>query len=162
MLIWAHGLWGSPNGSKVTAIRESGIEVLSPDFNGMELNERIDILNELVSKEEVVLAGSSYGGLACALVAQQQPKQIKGMLLLAPALHLPEAPNNVPENLIAPENIPVIIIHSTTDDIVPISASKDYLERSKENVKLIEVDDNHVLENSIELIISEFKKLLNY
>ena len=162
MLIWAHGLWGSPNGSKITAIRESGIEVNSPDFNNMELDERVDILNELVSKEEVVLAGSSYGGLACALVAQQQPKQIKGMLLLAPALHLPEAPNNVPENLIAPENIPVIIIHSTTDDIVPISASKDYLERSKENVKLIEVDDNHVLENSIELIISEFKKLLNY
>ena len=162
MLIWAHGLWGSPNGSKITAIRESGIEVNSPDFNNMELDERVDILNELVSKEEVVLAGSSYGGLACALVAQQQPKQIKGMLLLAPALHLPEAPNNVPENLIAPENMPVIIIHSTTDDIVPISASKDYLERSKENVKLIEVDDNHVLENSIELIISEFKKLLNY
>ena len=161
MLIWAHGLWGSPNGSKVTAIRESGIEVNSPDFNNMELDERVDILNELVSKEEVVLAGSSYGGLACALVAQQQPKQIKGMLLLAPALHLPEAPNNVPENLIAPENIPVIIIHSTTDDIVPISASKDYLERSKENVKLIEVDDNHILENSIELIISESKKLLN-
>ena len=162
MLIWAHGLWGSPNGSKITAIRESGIEVNSPDFNNLELDERVNILNELVSKEEVVLAGSSYGGLACALVAQQQPKQIKGMLLLAPALHLPEAPNNVPENLIAPENIPVIIIHSTTDDIVPISASKDYLERSKENVKLIEVDDNHVLENSIELIISEFKKLLNY
>ena len=162
MLIWAHGLWGSPNGSKIKAIRESGIEINSPDFNNMELDERVDILNELVSKEEVVLAGSSYGGLACALVAQQQPKQIKGMLLLAPALHLPEAPNNVPENLIAPENIPVIIIHSTTDDIVPISASKDYLERSKENVKLIEVDDNHVLENSIELIISEFKKLLNY
>ena len=59
-------------------------------------------------------------------------------------------------------NIPVIIIHSTTDDIVPISASRDYLERSKENVRLIEVEDNHVLENSIELIISETKKLLNY
>ena len=70
MLIWAHGLWGSPNGSKVTAIRESGIEVNSPDFNNMELDERVNILNELVSKEEVVLAGSSYGGLACALVAQ--------------------------------------------------------------------------------------------
>ena len=55
MLIWAHGLWGSPNGSKVTAIRESGIEVNSPDFNNMELEERIDILNELVSKKEVVL-----------------------------------------------------------------------------------------------------------
>ena len=37
MLLWAHGLWGSPNGSKITAIRESGIEAISPDFNEMEL-----------------------------------------------------------------------------------------------------------------------------
>ena len=161
MLIWAHGLWGSPNGSKVTAIRESGIEVLSPDFNNMELDERVDILNELVSKEEVVLVGSSYGGLACALVAQQQPKQVKGMLLLAPALHLPESPNTDPENLIAPNNFPISIIHSITDEIVPISASKDYMERSGNNLSLIEVEDSHVLENSFSIIISELNKLIN-
>ena len=161
MLIWAHGLWGSPNGSKVTAIRESGIEVLSPDFNNMELDERVDILNELVSKEKVVLVGSSYGGLACALVAQQQPKQVKGMLLLAPALHLPESPNTDPENLIAPNNFPISIIHSITDEIVPISASKDYMERSGNNLSLIEVEDSHVLENSFSIIISELNKLIN-
>ena len=161
MLIWAHGLWGSPNGSKVTAIRESGIEVLSPDFNNMELDERVDILNELVSKEEVVLAGSSYGGLACALVAQQYPKQIKGMLLLAPALHLPESPNDDPEKLIAPNEFPITIIHSVTDEIVPISASKDYIKRSGNNLRLIEVEDSHVLENSFSLIISELNKLIN-
>jgi alpha-beta hydrolase superfamily lysophospholipase len=160
MLIWAHGLWGSPNGSKITAIRESGIEVVSPDFNNMELDERIRILNELVSKQKVILAGSSYGGLACALVAQQYPKQIKGMLLLAPALHLPESPNDDPEKLIAPNDFPITIIHSVTDEIVPISASKDYIKRSGDNIKLIEVKDNHVLENSIELIISEAKILL--
>ena len=160
MLIWAHGLWGSPNGSKVTAIRESEIEVISPDFNNMELEERVDILNELVSKEKVVLAGSSYGGLACALVAQKQPEQVKGMLLLAPALHLPETPNDVPEDLVPPNNLPITIIHSTTDEIVPISASQDYIERSENNINLIEVEDSHVLENSIELIILETKKLL--
>ena len=44
MLVWAHGLWGSPNGSKVTAIRESGIEVISPDFSEMELVDRVDSL----------------------------------------------------------------------------------------------------------------------
>jgi len=161
MLIWAHGLWGSPNGSKVTAIRESGIEVNSPDFNNMELDERVDILNELVSKEEVVLAGSSYGGLACALVARQQPKQVKGMLLLAPALHLPESPNDDPEKLIAPNNFPISIIHSVNDEIVPVSASKDYIERSGNNLRLIEVEDSHVLENSFSLIISELNKLIN-
>ena len=161
MLVWAHGLWGSPNGSKITAIKNSGIEVVAPNFNEMELIDRITLIEKVIDEGNIVLAGSSWGGLACALVAQRKPDKIKGLLLLAPALHYPEHPNDNPENLIAPENIPVVIIHSTTDDIVPISASRDYLERSKENVKLIEVEDNHVLENSIELIISESKKLIN-
>ena len=160
MLVWAHGLWGSPNGSKITAIKNSGIEVVAPDFNEMELIDRITLIEKVIDEGNIVLAGSSWGGLACALVAQRKPEKIKVLLLLAPALHYPEHPNDNPEKLVAPENIPVVIIHSTTDDIVPISASRDYLERSKENVKLIEVEDNHVLENSIELIISESKKLI--
>ena len=161
MLVWAHGLWGSPNGSKVTAIRESGIEVISPDFNEMELVDRVELLKETIDVGDVVLAGSSWGGLACALTAQEKPEKLRGLLLLAPALHYPEHPNDVPEKLIAPSTVPVTIIHSTIDDIVPISASKDYIERSGNNVQLIEVEDNHVLEDSIELIISEAKKLLN-
>ena len=161
MLVWAHGLWGSPNGSKVTAIRESGIEVISPDFNEMELIDIVELLKETIEIGNVVLAGSSWGGLACALTAMQIPEKLKGLLLLAPALHYPESPNDEPEKLIAPDSVPVTIIHSTTDDIVPISASKNYIERSGNNVQLIEVEDNHVLEDSIELIISEAKKLLN-
>ena len=161
MLVWAHGLWGSPNGSKVTAVRESGIEVISPDFNEMELVDRIELLEKTIQIGDVVLAGSSWGGLACALTAQKKPDKLKGLLLLAPALHYPEPPNDNPDKLIAPDGIPVTIIHSKTDDIVPISASKDYVKRSGNNVNLIVVEDSHVLENSIELIISEANKLLN-
>ena len=161
MLVWAHGLWGSPNGSKVTAVRERGIEVISPDFNEMELVDRIELLEKTIQIGDVVLAGSSWGGLACALTAQKKPDKLKGLLLLAPALHYPEPPNDNPDKLIAPDGIPVTIIHSKTDDIVPISASKDYVKRSGNNVNLIVVEDSHVLENSIELIISEANKLLN-
>ena len=161
MLIWAHGLWGSPNGSKITAIRDSGIEVISHDFNDMELIDRVELLEKTMEVGNVVLAGSSWGGLACALAAQRKSDKLKGLLLLAPALHYPEPPNNNPEDLVAPKEIPVTIIHSIEDDIVPISASKDYIKRSGNNIKLIEVNDNHVLENSIELIIFEAKKLLN-
>ena len=161
MLVWAHGLWGSPNGSKVTAIRESGIEVISPDFNEMELADRVELLEKTIEIGDVVLAGSSWGGLACALTAQKKPEKLKGLLLLAPAHNYPEPPNYNPNNLMAPENIPVTIIHSKTDDIVPISASKDYIKRSGNNVNLIEVEDSHVLEKSIKLIISEANKLLN-
>ena len=162
MLVWAHGLWGSPNGSKITAIRESGVKVIAPDFNEMELVNRVQLLEKTIEIGDVVLAGSSWGGLACALTAQKKPDKLKGLLLLAPALHYPEPPNDNPDNLIAPDGIPITIIHSKTDDIVPISASKDYVKRSGNNVNLIVVEDNHVLENSIELIISEAKKLLNY
>jgi pimeloyl-ACP methyl ester carboxylesterase len=127
----------------------------------MELIDRVELLKETLEIGDVVLAGSSWGGLACALIALQRPEKLKGLLLLAPALHYPESPNDEPEKLIAPDSVPVTIIHSTTDDIVPISASKNYIERSGNNVQLIEVEDNHVLEDSIELIISEAKKLLN-
>ena len=161
MLVWAHGLWGSPNGSKVTAVRESGIEVISPDFNEMELVNRVELLEKTIEIGDVLLAGSSWGGLACALTAQKRPDKLKGLLLLAPALHYPEPPNDNPDNLIAPDGIPITIIHSKTDDIVPISASKNYANRSGNHVNLIVVKDSHVLENSIELIISEAKKLLN-
>ena len=161
MIIWAHGLWGNPNGSKVTAIRDSGIKINSPDFNNMELGERVEVLDNLVSNKDVTLVGSSYGGLACALVAQKYPENVNGMLLLAPALHLPETPNNEPEELVAPTNFPITIIHSFTDEIVPISASKDYIKRSGNNLRLIEVEDSHVLENSFTLIISELSKLIN-
>ena len=161
MLVWAHGLWGSPNGRKGTAIRESGIDVISPDSNEMELVNRVELLEKTIEIGDVVLAGSSWGGLACALTAQEKPEKLRGLLLLAPALHYPEPPNEVPEELKAPGDVPVTIIHSTTDDIVPISASKDYIKRSGNNVRLIEVEDSHVLEGSIELIISEAKKLLS-
>ena len=48
MLVWAHGLWGSPNGSKITAIRESGIEVIAPDFNEMELIDRVKLIEKTI------------------------------------------------------------------------------------------------------------------
>jgi hypothetical protein len=63
MLVWAHGLWGSPNGSKVTAIRKSGIKVISPDFNEMELVDRVELLEKTIEIGDVVLTGSSWGDL---------------------------------------------------------------------------------------------------
>ena len=64
MLVWAHGLWGSPNGSKITAIKNSGIEVVAPDFNEMELIDRITLIEKVIDEGNIVLAGSSWGGLA--------------------------------------------------------------------------------------------------
>ncbi len=46
MIIFAHGLEGTPNGSKIQALRASGFEVLAPDFQGMVLSERVALLGK--------------------------------------------------------------------------------------------------------------------
>ena len=47
MIIFAHGLEGSPNGSKIRALREAGFDVIAPDFQGMVLAERVILLQQV-------------------------------------------------------------------------------------------------------------------
>ena len=95
MIIFAHGLEGSPNGSKIRALRNAGFDVVAPDFQGMVLAERVDLLHEICleyASEQPILAGSSYGGLTAAIVAMRMENAFRGLLLCAPALHLVEPP----------------------------------------------------------------------
>ena len=106
MIIFAHGLEGSPNGSKIRALREAGFEVIAPDFQGMALAERVDLLQQICEEHreaKPVLAGSSYGGLTASLVAMRMPDAFRGLLLCAPALHLDEPPVSEDTILVAPK-----------------------------------------------------------
>ena len=137
MIIFAHGMEGSPNGSKIRSLREAGFEVLAPDFQGMPLEERVDLLQMICEEhreKSVVLAGSSYGGLAASIVAMRMPDAFRGLLLCAPALHLDEPPINDETVLLAPKGMRTVIIHGIEDDIVPISCSIEYAERSGEDI----------------------------
>jgi hypothetical protein len=46
---------------------------------------------------------------------------------------------------------PTVIIHGSRDEIVPLASSRDYA-TSRKHVWLVEVDDVHTLENSIDVI----------
>ena len=46
MIIFAHGLEGSPNGSKIRALRGAGFDVIAPDFKEW-LAERVDLLQQV-------------------------------------------------------------------------------------------------------------------
>ena len=157
MIIFAHGLEGSPNGSKIRALRNAGFDVVAPDFQGMVLAERVDLLHEICleyASQQPVLAGSSYGGLTAAIVAMRMPDAFRGLLLCAPALHLAEPPVDDETVLIAPNGLKTIIIHGLEDDIVPISCSIEYASRSSnEIVAFHQVDDGHRLAESHRKII---------
>ncbi len=157
MIIFAHGLEGSPNGSKIRALRNAGFDVVAPDFQGMVLAERVDLLHEICleyASEQPILAGSSYGGLTAAIVAMRMENAFRGLLLCAPALHLVEPPVDDKTVLVAPNGLKTIIIHGLEDDIVPISCSIEYASRSKnEIVAFHKVNDGHRLAESHQEII---------
>ena len=157
MIIFAHGLEGSPNGSKIRALRSAGFDVVAPDFQGMNLAERVDLLEEICmeyASQQPVLAGSSYGGLTAAIIAMRMPDIFRGLLLCAPALHLVEPPVDENTVLVAPNGLKTVIIHGLEDDIVPISCSIEYASRSSnEIVAFHQVNDGHRLAESHQEII---------
>ena len=157
MIIFAHGLEGSPNGSKIRALRNAGFDVVAPDFQGMNLAERVDLLEEICleyASQQPVLAGSSYGGLTAAIIAMRMPDIFRGLLLCAPALHLVEPPVDENTVLVAPNGLKTVIIHGLEDDIVPISCSIEYASRSSnEIVAFHQVNDGHRLAESHQEII---------
>ncbi len=153
MIIFAHGMFGTPEGAKLVALRESGLQVVAPDGRKQVLRERIDTLEALVEKYadlRPVLGGSSYGGLAAAHVATRYPEAIRGLLLAAPAFSIAEEPVPEPETLCIPTHVPTAILHGRNDLIVPHEVSLRLRERSGGHVAVELVDDDHRLEKSLE------------
>jgi alpha/beta superfamily hydrolase len=139
-VLFFHGLESGPFGSKYKSLN-SQISVVSPDFQGMGLEERVQVAGSWVSLEkDLILVGSSYGGLVASLVYQNHPEHIFGIIMMAPALHLPESA------LIKKLPQACVILHGREDDVVPVEASRRLSERLA--VNLIEVSDNHRMVNS--------------
>jgi len=164
MILWAHGLEGSPKGAKVTGLRALGFEITAPDGRNLPLAGRLDGLlaeSARLAERRPVLAGSSYGGLASAWLAAAHPERFRGVLLLAPALHYSEAPVTDSMALRAPPGLPLHIIHGLGDSVVPVQASRDYAARSTgADVRVEEVDDGHSLVASLPRIAAALHQLL--
>ena len=165
MIVFAHGLESAPQGAKTEALKRAGLPVEAPDCQGRVLAERVAIIDEVTrrvaKRGPVVLAGSSYGGLAAAWLATQHPRRFSGLLLFAPALGHAEPPSLRPGDLSAPRGLPTIIVHGRLDHVVPIEGSRAYQRRSGAHVELIEVDDDHRLSGSLSLIVDAARRLHN-
>jgi len=170
VIVFAHGLEGSPTGAKIQALRAAGLAVDAPDGRGLLLAARIEGLRQAVMRqadrapgERLVLAGSSYGGLAAAWLARELAPRLDGLLLLAPALHHAEPPATDPGSLAPPPGLPTVLIHGLRDDVVPIGASRVYAAAGRtagNPPTLLEVDDDHRLAASLDRIVAEARRLL--
>jgi pimeloyl-ACP methyl ester carboxylesterase len=144
-LIFIHGLEGSSLGTKAVFFRSLFPEMLTPDFKG-ELNERMQVLDSLLGKEEGwTIIGSSLGGLMAASFTCQHPEQVRKLILLAPALCLPEFSSKV----LKPIDVPTIIYHGKQDTIVPLEETCKLAEKAFNDLMFFKVDDDHRLEKTV-------------
>jgi pimeloyl-ACP methyl ester carboxylesterase len=159
MIVFCHGLESEPHGRKYHALVQGGLHVVAPDCRGKGLRERVDIIASAIAEHRPrVLVGSSFGGIAgllAALVAAARGGiELKGLLLCAPALHLPDPPDlGITRRCPAPTTI----IHGTRDDVIPIDVSRAFAR--DHGARLIEVDDEHALPHSLDLIVSTTRAL---
>lgn len=158
MILFAHGLEGSPQGTKVRYLQAAGLDLEAPDLQGLSLATRVERIEVLSAAGGFLLAGSSYGGLTAAIVAARHPERFTGLCLLAPALLMDEPPAP-PDGLVAPAGLPTIVIHGRQDDVCDIEGSRRYAERSGAHVELVEVDDGHRLDGSLPLILDALRRL---
>ena len=140
-IIFIHGLEGSSQGDKATLLRRLFPGMLTPDFPGL-LADRMKILYSILGEQTGwTIIGSSLGGLMAALFACQRPEQVRKLVLLAPALVLPEFADANPQ----PIHVPTIIYHGTRDTLLPLESVRLVAEQVFHNLTFRVVDDDHRL-----------------
>lgn len=82
------------------------------------------------------------------LFAVKAPSQLQKLILLAPALTLPEFSDHLPD----PIAVPTIVVQGTKDELIPWEAAQSLAERVFSNLKFMLVDDDHRLHKTAETL----------
>ncbi len=151
-VLFFHGLETGPFGRKYAALVQAGLEVVSPDCQGMSLLQRVKAVMPLMTQHAPIVVGSSFGGAVAVLASMRAGIRLPGIVLCAPALNRVEEPDQL--RAVAP----TIILHGLSDDIVPIEVSRSYAQRT--GVELIELQDDHRLSRSDPVVIQAVRRLM--
>jgi predicted esterase len=153
-LVFIHGLESTAQGAKGQFFSQNFPEMIIEDYTG-DFNARMKKLNGILAgKNELIIVGSSYGGLMAVRYAMENESKVKKLILLAPALNLPEFKSGSCKQLI----IPVIIYHGTGDDVVNPVVVKQIATEYFSNLEHHLVEDDHPLHKTFPLL--DWKKLL--
>ena len=140
-----HGLDSSSKGTKGQWFAKHFPEVCTPDFEG-DLATRLNTLEALCKDyNNLILVGSSFGGLMATCFAIRHPGRCRSLVLLAPAL-------NFPEFLPPLEKIatPTTIIIGNQDTVTPPESVLPLAQKSFSQLQIFKYKDDHMLHNSFE------------
>lgn len=141
-LIYLHGLESTSQSGKARQFAARYPGMLTPDFTGSFPERMQQLLPILAAEGGWTIIGSSYGGLMGAVYALEHPERVRKLVLLAPALILPEFSAR-PD--LSPVDIPTVLIHGRQDQVVPPEPVLEIARRVFPRLTHIPVDDDHRL-----------------
>jgi len=146
--IFIHGLESNNQGTKAVHFRKNFPGMLTPNFPG-SLDDRMANLQSLLSgKSDIILVGSSFGGLMASIFAMDNEQRVKRLILLAPAINLMEFSPYRERKI----SMPVHIYHGRQDDVIPIEEVQRVAGQVFPHHTFHAVDDDHYLHKTFEKI----------
>lgn len=154
-LIYLHGLESSSQSGKARQFAQLFPGMHTPDFSGT-FEERMKQLYPILgNQKDWTIIGSSFGGLMGAVFTCRHPDQVRKLVLLAPALMLPEFTSEH----FRPIDIPTVLVHGMQDDIVPPRLAREIAQEVFQNLEYIPVEDGHRLHRAFEVL--DWNKILS-
>jgi pimeloyl-ACP methyl ester carboxylesterase len=142
--VFLHGLESSSQGTKASWFRQNFPEMIIPDFTGT-LEERMARLSSLMIHDtDLVLIGSSFGGLMATIYTQQHEDRIKKVVLLAPALNFHEFENRARRKI----NVPAYLFIGQEDTVCPPDIVIPAAKKIFTDLSICLSNDNHMLRNT--------------
>jgi pimeloyl-ACP methyl ester carboxylesterase len=142
--VFIHGLESTSQGTKGRFFMSNFPDMLIEDYPG-PLEQRMEKLDHLLAhRADLVLVGSSYGGLMAALHACRHPETVRRLILLAPALNLIEFEPCLTHRV----EIPTALYHGRFDDVVPPDAVRIIAQKVFSRLDYHAVDDDHSLHHT--------------
>ena len=148
-MIFLHGLESSSQAYKASVMRKSYPELIVPDFTG-PLEARMEALYPILGNEkDWTIIGSSFGGLMGAIFTCEHPEQVGKLVMLAPALMLPQFASFPGHE---PVSVPTTVIHGTQDNTVPLEPVREIAQKVFSNLNYLIVDDDHRLHKATDML----------
>jgi 8-oxo-dGTP pyrophosphatase MutT (NUDIX family) len=141
--LFLHGLESSGKGTKGRFFTEHFPTTEAPDFTG-SLEDRLRTLTKICDgKSDLVLIGSSFGGLMAVCFGIAHPGRVKRLILLAPALNFPRfyPPSR-------PLSVPTLLIIGKDDAVCPPDLVIPAARRIFQNLQITCCNDDHLLHSA--------------
>ena len=155
MKIFLHGLESSSKGAKATFLRDLYPDMEIPDFKGVLSERMVSLRAILAGQKNIILIGSSFGGLMATIFAMEHADAVDRIVLLAPALNFPEFSRYTIQRI----DIPTRMIIGRDDSVTPAVKVLPVARNVFANLHYDEADDDHMLARTFRKL--DWKTLLS-